>query len=91
MKIYPGQIVKAIAGRDKDKYFVVLSAVDSEYCLIADGRTRKVDAPKKKKLKHLKITEHLALNVKEKLSTDKSVTNSLIKDELRAVINIEGC
>ena len=88
MKIYPGQIAKAVAGRDKEKYFVVLKVIDDDYCLITDGRTRKVDAPKKKKMKHLKITEHLAKNVKEKINANEMVTNSLIKDELRAVINI---
>ena len=38
MDIYPGLIVKAIAGRDKDKYFVVLSVKDESFCYIADGK-----------------------------------------------------
>mgnify|MGYP006898647275 CR=1 FL=1 len=32
-----------------------LGIVDDIYCLIADGRTRKVDMPKKKKIKHVQI------------------------------------
>lgn len=47
-----GQIVKAKAGRDKDGFFVILK-LDGKYAYIADGRRRKVDLPKKKKLIHL--------------------------------------
>ena len=53
MDIYPGSIVVATAGRDKEKFFVVLSLEDN-FAYISDGYTRKVDVPKKKKFKHLK-------------------------------------
>ena len=52
MSIVKGSIVKAKAGRDKDGFFVVLK-VESGYAYIADGRTRKIEKPKKKKLIHL--------------------------------------
>jgi ribosomal protein L14E/L6E/L27E len=56
MNIVKGSIVKAKAGRDKDGFFVVLD-VFSAFALIADGKRRKVEHPKKKKLKHLEATE----------------------------------
>lgn len=90
MVIYPGQIVVSLAGRDKNKYFVVLKS-DKTYCYISDGRTRKVDAPKKKKLKHLRFTEHSLKNVKEKLETGKKVTNLMIRKEINAVLYNQGC
>lgn len=52
MSIVRGSIVRAKAGREKDGFFVVLS-VESGYAYIADGRTRKIEKPKKKKLIHL--------------------------------------
>lgn len=52
MSIVKGSIVRARAGRDKDKFFVVLRT-EEEYAYIADGKRRKVDKPKKKKLIHL--------------------------------------
>lgn len=52
MSVVRGSIVRAKAGRDKDGFFVVLK-VESGYAYIADGRTRKIEKPKKKKLIHL--------------------------------------
>lgn len=55
MIIEEGSIVWAKAGRDKGKFFVVLKA-DKHYCFIADGKTRKLMAPKKKNRIHLSGT-----------------------------------
>ena len=46
MDIVKGSVVRATAGRDKDKFFVVLST-DGVYAQIADGKRRKVQKPKK--------------------------------------------
>ena len=63
MDIVKGSVVRAKAGRDKDKFFVVLQTdgeyaliADGEYALIADGKRRRVEHPKRKKLKHLSPT-----------------------------------
>lgn len=56
MDIVKGSIVRAKAGRDKDKFFVVLET-DGGYALIADGRRRRVEKPKRKKLIHLAPTK----------------------------------
>lgn len=56
MNIVKGTIVEALAGRDKCGFFVVLEN-DSEYALIADGKRRTLEHPKRKKLKHLKATK----------------------------------
>lgn len=77
MDIYPGRIVVSTAGRDKDRYFVVLS-VENEYCYLADGKVRKVDMPKKKKIKHLRVTEFFLNEIAE-----QTVTNSMIKRLIR--------
>ena len=87
MDTYPGRIVKSLAGRDKDKYFVVLEVIDDIYCLIADGDTRKVDMPKKKKKKHLRVTDYSLDGISEKLSTGQTVTNSMIRKELKNIIS----
>lgn len=83
MDIYPGRIVVSTAGRDKDRYFIVLSRVDENYCLIADGDVRKVDMPKKKKMKHLRVTNFFLESVKEKLETNQTVTNSMLRKNLK--------
>ena len=48
MEIAKSNIVRSNAGRDKGKLFFVL-AVEGEYRLLAEGKSRKVEAPKRKK------------------------------------------
>lgn len=55
MHIQKGSIVRALAGRDKDNFFVVL-ATEGAYATIADGKRRQIGHPKRKKLKHLAPT-----------------------------------
>ncbi len=54
-----GQIVKARAGRDKDGFFII-TQLDGAYAYIADGKRRKAERPKKKKLIHLCATAAVA-------------------------------
>lgn len=58
MNAVKGLIVKAVAGRDNGKYFAILEA-DSKFCFIADGKSRKIAAPKRKSIKHLCFTENV--------------------------------
>lgn len=50
-----GMIVKSTSGHDKDSFYVVVD-MDGDFCLIADGRRRKVEHPKRKNAKHLQAT-----------------------------------
>ena len=56
MDIAKGSVVIAKAGRDKGKPFVVTEVIDSRYALIADGKRRPLERPKKKNLIHLQAT-----------------------------------
>lgn len=49
-----GDVVRSAAGHDAGGLFVVLDASDDTFVWIADGKTRTVEKPKKKKRKHLK-------------------------------------
>ena len=48
----PGQVVKSKAGRDKERFFVVVEA-DTRHAKIADGKHRKLAKPKVKNILHL--------------------------------------
>ena len=52
MGIEKADIIRSLAGRDEGQLFFVL-CTDGEYALLADGKGRKLENPKKKKLKHL--------------------------------------
>ena len=47
MNIQKGSVVRALAGRDKDGFFVVLG-VKGSHALIADGKRRQIQNPKRK-------------------------------------------
>ena len=47
-----GDIVRATAGKDRGKCFLLVSCGDG-YGRIVNGRRRRVQSPKKKSLKHL--------------------------------------
>ena len=51
-----GCVVKSKAGRDAGRLFLVVGVPDEEHLLLADGDLRKVEKPKKKKLRHLTAT-----------------------------------
>ncbi len=55
MKLQKGSIVKADAGRDCGGYFVVVLTED-DYCYIADGKSRRLEKPKRKNIKHIRTT-----------------------------------
>ena len=82
MTISTGSVVRAKAGRDKGKYFVVVFAESDEYVLICDGKRRKVDKPKRKKRKHLAETGKTATLIREKLAAGEVVTNPLVRRTL---------
>ena len=47
-----GDVVKSKAGHDKGVYYVVIAA-DGSYVLVANGKNRAIDSPKRKKNKLL--------------------------------------
>ncbi len=58
MEIERGSLVYSIAGRDKGSLFLVLKR-DGDFVYLADGDLRRVESPKKKKLKHINKTNTL--------------------------------
>lgn len=54
------RIVRSLAGRDKGRLFLVVGVTDKGELLLADGKMRKVETPKKKE-KHTEPLEGRAL------------------------------
>ncbi|SHH15654.1 hypothetical protein SAMN02745245_00677 [Anaerosphaera aminiphila DSM 21120] len=71
-----GQVVKSKAGRDIGEIFLVYEVLDDNYVLIVDGKTRKLNKPKKKKIKHLMIYKDI-VNLKVDNLNDSYVRKSL--------------
>lgn len=50
-----GQVVRSKKGRDEGKVYIIFDIIDDDLLLLVDGKLRKLDRPKKKKVKHLYI------------------------------------
>ncbi len=81
MDIARSNIVRSSAGRDKGKLFVVL-AVEGEYLLLADGKSRKVESPKRKKRRHVLFVSAEDTRLAEKIKSEEKITNSELRRTL---------
>ncbi len=77
-----GQFVRSKAGRDKDRIFIVMNVIDEKYVQIADGDLRRIEKPKKKKIRHLVLLEQVSTSLKDKLSGDGKINNALVRREI---------
>ena len=81
MDIARSDIVKATAGRDKGKPFFVLE-VEGDFLLLADGRSRKLERPKRKKRKHAAFLARSGGRTAEKIRSGEKLTNSELRRTL---------
>ena len=74
-------LVQATAGREQGKYFFVLRR-DGEYLLLADGKSRRLEKPKRKKRKHIEQIPRTESRIAEKIRNGEKVLNSELRKEL---------
>lgn len=79
-----GQVVKSKAGRDKDRYFVTIGC-QGGFVILADGDLRKLDKPKKKKIKHVVKCSVILNEVRDKLNNGKRITNAELRRHLKSL------
>ena len=73
MNIAKGSVVIAKAGRDKGRAFVVTEVTDARTVLIADGKSRPLERPKRKNVIHLQATS----TVIDRVTTNRQLRNLL--------------
>lgn len=83
--VEPGRVVISRAGRDRKRYLVVLKLLDADHALVADGKTRKVDSPKKKKLKHLHPKPERLDELAQRLDRGESIHDSEVRKYLEGL------
>ena len=83
MDISKSDIVISLNGRDKDKLFYVMQ-VEDNFCLLADGKGRKLENPKRKKLKHVRRVSRTETRVAAKILNGDKVLNSELRRDLAA-------
>lgn len=82
-----GQYVKSKAGRDKDRIFIITDIVDDLFVLVADGDLRKIEKPKKKKIKHLSKYNLVSDEVEQRSTEGKKITNLVLRREIEKLGN----
>ena len=85
MEVVVGSVVRSIAGHDKGDYFIVLSLKDG-YAYVADGKLRKAEWPKKKKLKHIQKSEKIAVDLVDRLNNGELVENYELRKALAELV-----
>ena len=73
-ELQAGRIVRSRAGRDKDGLFVVMR-VEGDFAWLCDGKTRPLLRPKKKRLRHLGLTDGFIQ--KDAIRSDKQLRGLL--------------
>ena len=77
-----GQFVKSKAGRDKGNVLIVFGIVDEQYVLVVDGDLRKLEKPKKKKVKHLSKIGEVDVEVQNAMTADQPFNNAWLRKKV---------
>ena len=83
MNIAKSNIVKSVAGRDEGDLFFVL-ATQEDFLLLADGKRRRIESPKRKRVKHAVFVAQSDSVVAEKIRSNEKITNSELRKALAA-------
>ena len=84
MSMERAQIVRSLAGHDKGELFCVMDT-DGEFLLLADGKHRKVESPKRKRVKHVASAGECRHPTIEKLRAGNPVGNQELRRAIAAL------
>ena len=84
MDIAKSNIVKSIAGRDAGDLFFVLAA-EGDFLLLADGKRRRVELPKRKRRKHVVLVAQSDTPGAQKIRSSEKITNSELRRAIAAM------
>ena len=81
-----GRVVKSLAGRDKGRAFLVRGAAEEPgYVLVVDGVVRRMERPKRKKVKHLEAKPYVVEGIAAKWQAGAKVFDAEIGSALKAL------
>ncbi len=89
MDIAIGDVVQATAGREAGKLFFV-TELQEGYLLLVDGKARKLESPKRKKVKHTALVSKGSDRVAEKIRSNEKITNSELRKALAVYYGENG-
>ena len=84
MEIDRSSLIVSKAGRDQGQLFFVIDA-DEQYVYLADGKSRKLEKPKRKKRRHVQAVFQTESRIAEKIRNGEKVLNSELRKELASL------
>lgn len=85
-----GSLVCSLQGRDNGRFYLVVGIESSCMVRVADGERRKVDNPKRKNLKHLKVYDVVATLLVEKAQIGKRITDADVQKSIKSLVESLG-
>ena len=79
-----GQLVMSKSGHDKGSCYLVIG-IEKTFLLLADGRKRGIENPKRKNMRHVQKTHWVAADLNELLKKGKEIKNLEIRNCLNAL------
>lgn len=73
-----GAIVESVSGGDSGKFYLIVGIESNGYVLLVDGKRHKLDKPKRKNPKHVKLSGN---SVKILPKTDASVVTAIRRNK----------
>ena len=83
MDLRRGDVVRSLAGHDKDSLLCVVST-DGDFLLLANGKERKLNSPKRKNVKHVQRAGTSDHPVFLRLSSGETVGDNELRKALAA-------
>lgn len=81
MEVDKSSLIVSKAGRDKGQLFYVIDT-DEQYVYLVDGKSRKLEKPKRKKRKHVEQVPRTESRIAERIRNGEKVLNSELRKEL---------
>ena len=81
MEVDKSSLIVSKAGRDQGQLFYVIDT-DEQYVYLVDGKSRKLEKPKRKKRKHVEQVPRTESRIAEKIRNGEKVLNSELRKEL---------
>lgn len=82
-----GQMIESIQGRDCNQFYLIAGLIGDKYLSLVDGIKHPLAKPKKKNVKHVKITMCVDKNFEEKFFRGESVNNLQIISAIERLKN----
>lgn len=79
-----GDVVISEKGRYDGQRFFVVEEKDG-FVYLCDGKKRKIDRPKKKRITHVRETGESSIAVKERLCGNRNAIDALMRKELKRI------